>query len=127
AHPRGRLPAWGEPPLHLAGHVRLVGLPGLALATSPASPASSPRPGGFGPASTLGWAVPLILLAPLFGFVVVLTGVRGRRAASNVTILTALVMLAATLLVGWARFRQNTPYRIAYQWINEPVSFTGDQ
>ncbi|HEY4868263.1 MAG TPA: proton-conducting transporter membrane subunit [Candidatus Dormibacteraeota bacterium] len=71
--------------------------------------------------------MPLILLAPLFGFVVVLTGVRGRRAASNVTILTALVMLAATLLVGWARFRQNTPYRIAYQWINEPVSFTGDQ
>jgi NADH:ubiquinone oxidoreductase subunit 5 (subunit L)/multisubunit Na+/H+ antiporter MnhA subunit len=59
--------------------------------------------------------------------VVVLTGVRGRRAASNLAILTALVMLGATLLVGWARFRQGAPYRIAFQWINVPVSFTGDQ
>jgi NADH:ubiquinone oxidoreductase subunit 5 (subunit L)/multisubunit Na+/H+ antiporter MnhA subunit len=92
-----------------------------------ASSASAARPGGFDPAGTLGWSVPLILLAPLFGFVIVLTGVRGRRAASNVTVLTALVMLGATLLVGWARFHQGAPYRIAFQWINVPVSFTGDQ
>ncbi|MDQ6920761.1 MAG: hypothetical protein M3170_04095 [Candidatus Dormibacteraeota bacterium] len=92
-----------------------------------ASSASSARPGGFDPASTLAWSVPLLLLAPLFGFVVVITGVRSRRAASNLTMLTALVMLAATILVGWARVRQSVAYRVALPWINVPISFTGDQ
>lgn len=99
----------------------ILGAPSLA-----ASAASSARPGGFDPASTLGWSVPLLLLAPLVALVVVLTGVRGRRAASNLSLLTALVLLGAALLISWARFRQTAPYRIAYQWINVPVSFTGD-
>ena len=92
-----------------------------------ASSASSARPGGFDPASTLPWSVPLLLLAPLFGFVVVITGVRGRHAASNLTMLTSLVMLVATVLIGWARLRQAAAYRVALPWINVPVSFTGDQ
>lgn len=104
------------------GHLGLTAT-GLLAASS----ASAARPGGFDPASTLGWSVPLLLLAPLFSLVVVLTGVRGRRAASNLTIFTVVVTLAADLLVAWARFRQASPYRVAYQWINVPVSFTGDQ
>ena len=50
---------------------------------------------------------------------------RGRRAASNLAMLTALVMLAATVLVGWARVRQAAPYRVALPWINVPVSVGG--
>jgi NADH:ubiquinone oxidoreductase subunit 5 (subunit L)/multisubunit Na+/H+ antiporter MnhA subunit len=99
----------------------------LALAASSASTASSSRPGGFDPASTLAWSVPVLLLAPLIGFVAVLTGVPSRRAASNLTQLVALIMLVATGLIAWARFRQSSPYRIALPWINIPVSFTGDQ
>jgi NADH:ubiquinone oxidoreductase subunit 5 (subunit L)/multisubunit Na+/H+ antiporter MnhA subunit len=57
----------------------------------------------------------------------VLTGVRGRHAASNLTMLTALVMLGAAVLVGWARVRQAAAYRVALPWINVPVSFSGDQ
>jgi NADH:ubiquinone oxidoreductase subunit 5 (subunit L)/multisubunit Na+/H+ antiporter MnhA subunit len=60
------------------------------------------------------------------GYVLVLGSVRTRRGAANVGIATVAVMLAATLLVGWARFRQQAPYETAYQWINIPVAFTGD-
>jgi len=35
------------------------------------------------------------------------------------------VELADILLVGWARYRQATPYRLAYQWMNLAVSFEG--
>src|SRR5205807_3550197 len=119
-----RLDRTGGRSLKLAGSIDLIGSSGLLLA---ASSASASRPGGFDPATTLAWSVPLLLLAPLFGFVVVLTGVRGRYAASNLTMLTVLVMLAATVLVGWARFRQTAAYRVALPWINVPVSFTGDQ
>lgn len=101
-----------------------IGSSWLVLA---ASSASSARLGSFDPASTLPWAVPLLLLAPLFGFVLVITGVRGRRAASNLTMLTALVMLAATIVIAWARFRQPAPYRVALPWINIPIAFAGDQ
>jgi NADH:ubiquinone oxidoreductase subunit 5 (subunit L)/multisubunit Na+/H+ antiporter MnhA subunit len=117
----------GDRSLNLTGLFHITASHWLVLAASSASTASSSRPGGFDPANTLPWSVPLLLLAPLFGFVAVLTGVRSRRAASNLAMLTALVMLVGTGLVAWARFRQSTPYRIALPWINIPVSFSGDQ
>jgi NADH-quinone oxidoreductase subunit L len=117
----------GGRPLKLAGSLHLIAQSGLLLAASSASTASAARPGGFNPVNTLPWAVPLLLLAPLFGFVLVITGVRGRRAASNLTMLTALVMLVATGLIAWARFRQSAAYHVALPWINIPITFTGDQ
>lgn len=102
---------------------------GLALATSTAASAASTARAGFhfDPASTLPWAVPLLLAVPVIGYVLVLGSVRTRRGAATTAQLTIVVMLAAALLVGWARFRQAGAYRAAYQWINIPVAFTGDQ
>jgi NADH:ubiquinone oxidoreductase subunit 5 (subunit L)/multisubunit Na+/H+ antiporter MnhA subunit len=98
----------------------------LALAASAASTASAAR-AGFDPASTLPWAVPLILVAPLVGYVVVMFSVPTRRGAVNAAQLIVGLMLALTLLVGWARFRQAGTYKAGGQWINIPVAFTGDQ
>src|SRR5262249_6465059 len=83
---------------------------GWGLALTAPSAASTARSGGFhfDPATTLPWAVPLILVAPVIGYVLVLGSVRTRRGAATVTQLTILLMLAATLLVGWARFRQSS-------------------
>ncbi|MEP7104361.1 MAG: proton-conducting transporter membrane subunit [Chloroflexota bacterium] len=67
----------------------------------------------------------MLLMTALLGFLFVVSGIRGRRATSNFTIFTLLVALADVLLVGWARFRSDQPYRIAYQWINVAVSFSG--
>jgi NADH:ubiquinone oxidoreductase subunit 5 (subunit L)/multisubunit Na+/H+ antiporter MnhA subunit len=101
---------------------------GIALAASAASTASAAAQGfKFDPASTLPWAVPAIVGAPVLGYVLILGSVRTRRAAANVAFLTLLVQLVATLLVAWARFRQPSPYQASYQWINIPVAFTGDQ
>src|SRR5262249_36778282 len=47
--------------------------------------------------------------------------------AANVAMATMVVMLLATLLVGWARVRQSAPYKSSYQWINILVASTGDQ
>jgi NADH:ubiquinone oxidoreductase subunit 5 (subunit L)/multisubunit Na+/H+ antiporter MnhA subunit len=104
--------------------------PAIALAASAASAASSAaagRRGGFDPGSTLPWAVPLILAAPLVGYVLILGSVRSRRGAANVAMATMVVMLLATLLVGWARVHQSAPYKSSYQWINILVASTGDQ
>jgi NADH:ubiquinone oxidoreductase subunit 5 (subunit L)/multisubunit Na+/H+ antiporter MnhA subunit len=108
----------------------LTGVPGvgaLVLAASATAAASAARHGGFNPASTLPWTVPLILAAPLVGYVMVLFSVRTRRGAASITLASLGVMLVATLLVGWARFRQSGAYETSYQWINLPVAFTGDQ
>jgi len=99
----------------------------MALAASAASAASAGRRGGFDPATTLPWAVPLILAAPLVGYVLLLGSVRSRRGAANVAMTTLIVMLLTTVLVGWARVHQSSPYKTAYQWINVTVAFTGEQ
>jgi len=90
---------------------------------------STARGGGFhfDPASTLPWVVPLLLAAPVVGYVLVLGSVRSRRGAATTAQLTVIVMLAAALMIGWARFRQSSRYESAYQWLNIPVAFTGDQ
>lgn len=67
----------------------------------------------------------MMLMIPLLGFLFVVSGIRGRRATSNFTVFVLLVALADVLLVGWARYRSDVPYRIAYQWINVAVAFSG--
>jgi NADH-quinone oxidoreductase subunit L len=107
----------------------LAGLPAvgtLVLAASAASTATGARPGGFNPASTLPWSAFAILAAPAFAYGLVLFTVRTRRGAASAAQIALGVMLAATLLVGWARFRQSGAYETTAQWINLPVSFTGD-
>ena len=71
--------------------------------------------------------MPLILAAPLVGYVLLLGSVRSRRGSANVATTTLVVMLLTTLLVGWARIHQSAPYKTAYQWINITVAFTGEQ
>lgn len=93
-----------------------------------ASHATAARRGfSFDPASTLSWSVPSLLLAPFLTFMLVLSGIRGRRATSNVAGFGVLVMLALLGLVTWARWNKSAPLVTTYQWINIPVSFTGAQ
>jgi len=54
-------------------HGSAIALAGSAA--SAASSASAARRGGFDPGSTLPWAVPLILGAPLVGYVLILGSV----------------------------------------------------
>jgi formate hydrogenlyase subunit 3/multisubunit Na+/H+ antiporter MnhD subunit len=97
----------------------------LAASTPPASGVH--RPFSFDPASTLPGSVPALLIIPLVGLVFILAGVRGRRAAANLGLATVVLTLMDALLVTWARFRAGSAYTAAYQWINAPVSFAGEQ
>lgn len=77
------------------------------------------------PFLALGWAVPLILLAPLIAFTFAISGVRTRRAASAMSLFGAFVMLGATALSAWALIPKSAPFVATYQWINASVAFTG--
>src|SRR4030088_2304476 len=81
---------------------------------------------GFDPSSTLPWSVPVLLIAPLAGMVMLLVGVRSRRGASGLSLLTGLITLLDALLGAWARFRDGTVYSTTFSWINVSVSFSGD-
>ncbi|HLQ60329.1 MAG TPA: proton-conducting transporter membrane subunit, partial [Candidatus Acidoferrales bacterium] len=129
----GSQPA-GEPALSLAGdalalavHFSRVWLetPSASPARIASAAATAQRGFSFDPASTLGWSLPLILLAPLLAFMVLVSSVRSRRGASDLALLATLTSLAATLLVGWARFRHDDVYKTSSQWINLPIAFTG--
>ena len=101
-----------------AGHI-------LAAASGAAS---SPRPSTgfhFDPATALGWAVPVILLAPLAAFVVAVSSVRTRRASANTAMLGTLLAFAATLLVGWGLFRRTAPFNASYVYFTSNVAFSG--
>jgi NADH:ubiquinone oxidoreductase subunit 5 (subunit L)/multisubunit Na+/H+ antiporter MnhA subunit len=69
--------------------------------------------------------VPLIVLAPLIAFVIALSSVRTRRSSANLAMFGAVVMLLATLLVGWGLAKKSTPFLATYSYINLPVAFTG--
>jgi NADH:ubiquinone oxidoreductase subunit 5 (subunit L)/multisubunit Na+/H+ antiporter MnhA subunit len=69
--------------------------------------------------------VPLILLAPLAGFVLAVSSVRTRRSSANLAMLAAVVMLLATLLVGWGLAKKTAPFLTAYPYISLPVAFSG--
>jgi NADH-quinone oxidoreductase subunit L len=53
------------------------------------------------------------------------SGVRTRRSASNLAMFGAVVMLAATLLVGWGLAKKAAPFLASYQYINLPIASTG--
>lgn len=69
--------------------------------------------------------MPLLLLLPVLTFVLILSGVRSRRATANTATLGMVATLAAVGLIAWARSRLSTPYVATFQWVNIPVSFSG--
>jgi NADH:ubiquinone oxidoreductase subunit 5 (subunit L)/multisubunit Na+/H+ antiporter MnhA subunit len=89
--------------------------------------ASGSRAGGFtfDPATTLPWAVPLILFAPLGALVLALSGVRTRRSASTMALFGAVVAFLATLLVAWGLARTTAPFVSTYSYINLSIGFSG--
>jgi len=90
--------------------------------------ASGPRPSTgfhFDPATTLGWAVPLILIAPLAAFVTAVSSVRTRRASANTAMLGTLLALGATLLVGWGLGKRTAPFNASYVYFTSNVAFSG--
>ena len=98
----------------------------LAAASSAATHARTSTPGfHFDPASTLGWAVPLILLSPIAAFIIAVSSVRTRRASANTAMMGALISLAATLLVGWGLARRSSAFIASYVYITQNVAFSG--
>jgi NADH:ubiquinone oxidoreductase subunit 5 (subunit L)/multisubunit Na+/H+ antiporter MnhA subunit len=96
------------------------------IATAASGAASGSRPGfTFDPATTLGWAVPLIVIAPLAAFVIAVSSVRTRRSSANLAVIGVVTSMLATLLVGWGLAKRSAPFLASYQYINLPVAFTG--
>ena len=93
--------------------------------TAASGTAAGSRTFSFDPFSTLPWAVPLLMLAPLAMFVVAISGVRTRRSASNLAMFGAVVSLADTLLIGWGLAKKSAPFLVSYQYLNLPVAFSG--
>lgn len=83
------------------------------------------RAGPFDPSSTLSWAVPLILLAPLIIFLMLAIGVRGRRATANVAIVGPLLGLVGVFFAEWALLNRSAPYDVTYPWLDLPLSVSG--
>ncbi|HEV2033301.1 MAG TPA: proton-conducting transporter membrane subunit [Candidatus Dormibacteraeota bacterium] len=79
----------------------------------------------FDPSTTLPWAVPLMLIAPLGALVLALSGVRTRRSASNMALFGAVVAFVATLLVAWGLAKKTVPFVSTYSYINLSVAFSG--
>jgi NADH:ubiquinone oxidoreductase subunit 5 (subunit L)/multisubunit Na+/H+ antiporter MnhA subunit len=95
------------------------------MAASGAASGSRTSAAPFDPATTLPWAVPLMLVVPLGAFLLALTGVRTRRSASNMAMFGAVVTLIDTLLVAWGLAKQTTPYLLSYPYLNMSVAFSG--
>jgi len=83
------------------------------------------RSPGFDPATSLGIAVPMIVLGPLFVFAMLTLGVRGRRASANLAIGGPLLALAGVVLAAWARFGKTDPFDATYEWLNIATAFNG--
>jgi len=69
--------------------------------------------------------VPLIVIAPLAAFVIALSSVRTRRSSASLAMFGAVVMLLATLLVGWGLAKKTAPFSATYSYLNMPVGFSG--
>src|SRR5207253_8579596 len=88
--------------------------------------ASGARSGfNFDPASTLPWAVPVLLILPMATFVLALSSVRTRRSASATAMFGTVVTLLLTLLVGWGLAKRSTPFEAAYHYFTMSVAFNG--
>jgi NADH-quinone oxidoreductase subunit L len=95
------------------------------ILTQASGAATAPRGLTFDPFTTVQWAVPLLLLAPLAAFLLAVSGVRTRRSASNLALLGAVVSLLATLLVGWGLAKKSAPFLVSYPYINLTVASIG--
>ena len=95
------------------------------ILTAASGTAAGSRAFSFDPFSTLPWAVPLLMLAPLAMFVIAISGVRTRRSASNLAMFGAVVSLVDTLLIGWGLAKKSAPFLVSYQYLNLPVAFSG--
>jgi NADH:ubiquinone oxidoreductase subunit 5 (subunit L)/multisubunit Na+/H+ antiporter MnhA subunit len=93
--------------------------------TAASGAATGPRGFNFDPFTALPWALPLVLMAPLIAFVLAVSGVRTRRASSNLAMLGAVVSFLATLLIAWALAKRSAPYLVSYRYLNLPVAFNG--
>ena len=67
----------------------------------------------------------MIVLAPLLIFLMIVVGVRGRRAAANVALLAPLLALVGVLLAGAAGLRHSAPHDGIYEWLNVATAFSG--
>ncbi len=67
----------------------------------------------------------MIVLAPLVAFILLITGVRSRRAAAVLTTLGALASLAAVVLASWGRWPLTGAYTASYEYLNLSVVFSG--
>ncbi len=99
----------------------------LAALAGVASPATPARTGfSYTAADTLVWSVPALLIAPLVGLLLLVSGVRTRRGAATVAAATVVVTLLDAILVTVALFGANLPHTATFQWINLSVAFSGD-
>jgi NADH:ubiquinone oxidoreductase subunit 5 (subunit L)/multisubunit Na+/H+ antiporter MnhA subunit len=69
--------------------------------------------------------VPLIILAPLAAFLIVVSSATTRRGSANTALLGALVSFAATLLVGWGLANRTAPYHASYIYYTTNIAFSG--
>lgn len=79
----------------------------------------------FDPATTLQWAIPLIVIAPLAAFILAVSSIRTRRAASNMAMFGALVMLVLTALAAWGLTRRSSPFFATYNYLTLSTAFSG--
>ncbi len=77
------------------------------LATAPA------RGFNLDPTKALPYAAPAVLVIPLLGLLILILGVRARRSAAFLGLLTAVLTLADLGLITWARFRNQQALRYA--------------
>src|SRR5437016_14329623 len=119
AGPRNRRPG--------ALSLSLIARAGEIIAAASGAASSTRASSGFtfDPSTTLPWAVPALLIAPLAMFIIALSSVRTRRSASATAMFGTVVTLLLTLLVAWGLTRRSTPYVASYQYINMSVAFSG--
>lgn len=101
--------------------------PLLAVLAGVATGATRARTGfSYTPADTLVWSVPALLIAPLVGLLLLVSGVRTRRGAALVAAATVVVTLLDAILVVVALFGARLPHTATFQWISLSVAFSGD-
>ena len=64
-------------------------------------------------------------MTPAAVFLIALSSVRNRRSSANLAMFGAVIMLLATLLVGWGLAKKSAPFLATYSYINLPVAVTG--
>lgn len=99
------------------------------MLTAASGAASGSRPGffnfNFDPSTTLPWAVPLLLMAPIIAFVLTVSGANTRRASAGVTTFGAMVQFLAAALVVWGLAKRTAPFLATYPYMTVSVAFNG--